>query len=116
MIIGSRVRNLRYSKGLNQTDLGSIIGVSKASISGYEHATRNPSYKNLNKLADFFGVTADYLLGREGLIVCEGNISEAKVNEDDVHIINSIKTYPSLYDNIKENPKRYFSYLDKIYK
>lgn len=115
MIIGSRVKNLRYIKGLNQSELGDIIGVSKASISGYEHATRNPSYKNLEKLADYFGVTSDYLLGREELMVYESN-SSIQMSRDDVNIINSIKDYPSLYDNIKDNPKRYFSYLDKRYK
>ena len=115
MIIGSRVKNLRYMKGLNQSELGNIIGVSKASISGYEHATRNPSYKNLERLADFFGVTSDYLLGREELLVYDNNNS-MQMNRDDVNIINSIKDYPSLYDNIRGNPKRYFSYLNKRYK
>ena len=115
MIIGSRVKNLRCMRGLNQSELGSIIGVSKASISGYEHATRNPSYKNLDKLADFFGVTSDFLLGREKLVVYE-NSSSKQMNKNDVDIINSIKKYPNLYDNVKENPKRYFSYLDKRYK
>lgn len=115
MIMGSRVKNLRCIRGLNQTDLGNIIGVSKASISGYEHATRNPSYKNLEKLADFFGVTSDYLLGREELMVYDRN-SSTEMGRDDVNIINSIKDYPALYDNIRDNPKRYFSYLNKRYK
>jgi transcriptional regulator with XRE-family HTH domain len=115
MIIGSRVKNLRCIRGLNQSELGNIIGVSKASISGYEHATRNPSYKNLEKIADFFGVTSDYLLGREELIVYEKD-NPMNINKEDVNIINSIKDYPSLYDCIKDNPKRYFSYLDKRYK
>ncbi len=115
MIIGSRVKNLRYMRGLNQSELGSVIGVSKASISGYEHATRNPSYKNLDKLADFFGVTSDYLLGREELMIYEKD-NKLKIDRDDVNIINSIKNYPDLYDNIKDNPKRYFSYLNKRYK
>lgn len=115
MIIGSRIKNLRYIRGLNQSELGSIIGVSKASISGYEHATRNPSYINLNKLADFFGVTSDYLLGREELMVYEKD-NKLKMDREDVDIINSIKNYPDLYDNIKDNPERYFSYLNKRYK
>lgn len=114
MIIGSRIKNLRYKLGLSQKELGDIIGVTKASISGYEHSTRNPSYKKLNRLADFFGVTSDYLLGRESLVVCEDD--KININDEDAKIINSMKTFPSLYDNIKENPKRYFSYLDKKYK
>ena len=116
MIIGSRVRNLRYSKGLNQTELGNVVGVSKASISGYEHATRNPSYKNLDKLADFFGVSSDYLLGREELMVFEKDKKIYDIVADDMNIINSIKSYPELYDNVRDNPKRYFAYLNKRYK
>ena len=61
---GGRLRRLRKQKGLTQSQLGKIINVSKVSISGYESGERTPDTDNLRRLADFFDVSTDYLLGR----------------------------------------------------
>ncbi|UWF30049.1 helix-turn-helix domain-containing protein [Lactiplantibacillus plantarum] len=63
MILGFHIRELRKSKNLNQEQLGKILNVSKASISGYENETREPDKESLIKLAKYFNVTLDYLLG-----------------------------------------------------
>ena len=63
--MGERIRALRREKHLTQTELSRRIGVSKAMISSYELEQRAPSYEILIKLAAFFGVTTDYLLGLE---------------------------------------------------
>jgi transcriptional regulator with XRE-family HTH domain len=60
---GKRLRSLRNNKKLTQTELGKIINVTKVSISGYESGDRTPDTDNLRRLADYFGVTSDYLLG-----------------------------------------------------
>jgi len=62
---GKRLRKLRNEKKLTQSELGKIINVSKVSISGYESGDRTPDTDNLRRLADYFEVTSDYLLGRE---------------------------------------------------
>lgn len=56
---------LRRKKGLNQTAVAEKIGVSVQAYQKYEYGTAEPTFDNLSKLADFFGVTTDYLLGRE---------------------------------------------------
>lgn len=61
---GKRLRELRKAKKLTQAELGKIINVTKVSISGYESGDRTPDTDNLRRLADYFGVTSDYLLGR----------------------------------------------------
>lgn len=61
---GERLKKLRKDKKLTQTQLGEKINVTKVSISGYESGDRSPDTDNLRRLADFFGVTTDYLLGR----------------------------------------------------
>lgn len=63
MILGFHIRELRKSKNLNQEQLGKILNVSKASIYGYENETREPDKESLIKLAKYFNVTLDYLLG-----------------------------------------------------
>lgn len=62
--LGNRIRTLRTQKGMTQAELGQVLNVSKVSISGYENNTREPDMRSLIKLADFFNVTTDYLLGR----------------------------------------------------
>lgn len=61
---GSRLRMLRKERNLTQKELGKAIHVSKVSISGYENGERTPDTDNLRRLADFFDVTTDYLLGK----------------------------------------------------
>ena len=59
----NRIRSLRLQKSLKQEELAKIINVSQASLSGYENEKYEPDKKTLLKLATFFGVTVDYLLG-----------------------------------------------------
>ncbi|BAD74778.1 transcriptional regulator [Geobacillus kaustophilus HTA426] len=63
-VLGDRLRKLRQEKKLTQEELGKKINVTKVSISGYENGNRTPDTETLQKLADFFNVTTDYLLGR----------------------------------------------------
>lgn len=60
-----RVKNLRQSKELNQVQLAEKLGVKKQSISNWENDNIMPSVDMLVKIADFFRVSTDYLLGRE---------------------------------------------------
>lgn len=59
-----RLKELRTEKGLTTTALGKILCCSDASITHYEKGDREPSYELLSKIADFFKVSVDYLLGR----------------------------------------------------
>ncbi|MEW6301624.1 MAG: helix-turn-helix transcriptional regulator [Thermodesulfobacteriota bacterium] len=60
-----RLRQLRHEKGVSQAELGAAVGLSYSSISMYEsHGKRYPPIKVLQKLADYFGCSVDYLLGR----------------------------------------------------
>lgn len=63
-LIGERLKQLRKEHKLTQTDLGNKINVTKVSISGYENGNRSPDTETLTRLADYFDVSTDYLLGR----------------------------------------------------
>lgn len=69
--IGSRLKKLRNEKDLTQEKLGEMIGVVKSTISQYETNTSRPDYETLQKLADFFNVSVDYLLGREKPLISQ---------------------------------------------
>lgn len=63
-MLGERIRNLRKEWKLTQEELGKKINVTKVSISGYENGNRSPDTETLQKIADFFNVSTDYLLCR----------------------------------------------------
>ncbi|MCT4685935.1 helix-turn-helix domain-containing protein [Vallitalea sp.] len=65
MTLGERLKKLREDRGLYLSDLSEIIGVGKSTISGYEHNKKTPKPHTIQKLAEFYGVTTDYLLGQE---------------------------------------------------
>ena len=60
-----RLEELRVAKGLSQAELANLIDVSPSTIGMYEQGRRFPEVNTLMKLADFFNVPIDYLLGRE---------------------------------------------------
>ena len=62
---GQILRELRLSKNLNQSVLSALLDVSQPAYQKYENGLSEPNYDALCKLADFYGVTTDYLLGRE---------------------------------------------------
>lgn len=59
-----RLISLRQDKGLTQNDLANLVQISRSALSLYELGKREPDFSILSKLAQFFGVTTDYLLGR----------------------------------------------------
>lgn len=63
-ILSERIKELRLEKKLTQPQLAEIIGVSKGMISFWENGVCEPTASNLVKLANYFDVTTDYLLGQ----------------------------------------------------
>lgn len=62
--IGLRIMSLRERNHLTQETLAGSLGISRASLSHYEKMRREPDFNTIQKIADFFKVSIDYLLGR----------------------------------------------------
>jgi transcriptional regulator with XRE-family HTH domain len=62
---GQLLKELRKRKEMSQGELAQFMGVSVQAYQKYEYGTAEPTFDSLCKLADFYGVTTDYLLGRE---------------------------------------------------
>lgn len=60
----SRLRELRKKRGLRQKDLADTLGLAQTTIANYEQKLRFPDEKTLGMIADFFGASLDFLLGR----------------------------------------------------
>lgn len=67
MTFGERLKLLRLEKDLTQIELGKQFNLGKTAISLYENNERFPDKETLDKMADFFGCSVDYLLGRTDL-------------------------------------------------
>ncbi|MFZ5352777.1 MAG: helix-turn-helix domain-containing protein [Bacillota bacterium] len=67
MLIGIRLKDLREERNLLQKDIAKIIGITDNAISNYERGTRIPDTETLSRLADFFGVSIDYILGKTNI-------------------------------------------------
>ena len=66
-MLGDQLKKLRKQKGITQKELADYLHISKSSVGMWEHGQRDPDTAMLLKIADFYGVTVDYLLGRETL-------------------------------------------------
>ncbi len=64
---GRIIKELRKSKKISQEQLAKILNVSTSAVGQYETGIRKPSYRVLNTAADYFGVSVDFLLGRNGI-------------------------------------------------
>ena len=70
----SRLKSLRESNNLSQSELGDLLGVSRGSISFYEKAERVPDIEFLVKTANYFDVSLDYLVGKTDAKTCDKDI------------------------------------------
>lgn len=59
----SRIQELRKEAGMTQAELAAKIGVNPVTMSRYENGDRHPKIDKLEKMAELFVVTVDYLLG-----------------------------------------------------
>ena len=64
-IFGKNLKQLRLEKGLSQRKLGEIFSVSNQTVSTWETGFREPDFDTLIKIAKYFQVSTDYLLGIE---------------------------------------------------
>ena len=91
-----QLKELRKKKDLTQEEISSIIGLKLSTYQKYERDVISPPYETLIKLADFYGVTTDYLLGRETKSDPYLDLNLKKTDEDEM-----LKKYMSLPENVR---------------
>lgn len=87
------LKALRKDKGLNQGVLAELLGVSAQAYQKYEYGTAELTHENLVKLADFYHVSTDYLLGRTPVkamaTLAEDEPTEEEIKQLEAQIIAS---------------------------
>ena len=86
LALNENIKKLRTSRGINQVELAKILCVTKQCVSNWEIDNVVPSIDMLCKIADFFGVSTDYLLGRNERRVIE----VSSLTEEQISHITSI--------------------------
>ena len=66
-IFAERIRNLRIEKRMTQQELGNIVGLTSTGISYWESGKAIPNFETMSKLSNYFGVSIDYLTGKNEL-------------------------------------------------
>ena len=64
-VFSVRLKELRLQHGFSQEELAEKIGIKRNSYSDWENGKCKPNYEKLEKIADFFGVSLDWLFGRK---------------------------------------------------
>jgi transcriptional regulator with XRE-family HTH domain len=95
VIIGRRIKQLREGHHLSTRELGDLVGVRESSISRYENGIREPGLLIAKRIADYFGVTVEYLSGDD-------------INTDTETVIN---LYSKLSNESKSDTVKYITYL-----
>ncbi|ATP40729.1 hypothetical protein CSE16_12100 [Solibacillus sp. R5-41] len=63
-MLNIRIKALRKGRNKTQQDIATILGVSRPAYTAYEQGNRTPDNETIEKLADYYDVTIDYLYGR----------------------------------------------------
>lgn len=105
--VGEKIRKLREETGTSQQKIADLLGVTRQSLSLYEKGERTINVEALGKLAEFFGVSADYLLG----------LSDVRSTEQDMRTaceVTGLSEYAvSAFTELKKEPC--FDIVDKLF-
>lgn len=66
-IFADRLKECRKNINKTQRDVGNDLGITERGYQNYETGEREPKIETLNKLADYFDVSIDYLTGRDDI-------------------------------------------------
>lgn len=77
MSFSQRLKELRKEKGLTQQGLADKLNKSKSTISSYESNRRTPDINVVRDIAEFFNVSADYLIGKSEIRNSNDKIKQA---------------------------------------
>ncbi len=96
MNFGEKLYNLRTKHGVYQKELAAHLHISISAISSYENDIHFPDIKTLGKIADFFHVSADYLLDRTDYVAPIRDMDRELVDQYTVSdIMNTIIELPA---------------------
>jgi len=110
MKYGEKLKLLRNKRGLSQKELTDRLNLNRSTYERYETSTTQPDYDTLKKLADFFNVSTDYLLGHDKPV---DEMSEDEIDEEIKEIMKEVDVW---YKDEPEDKREKLEMLRKIIK
>lgn len=92
------LKELRVRYNISQKQFAIELGVSQQTIASWEVGRTEPSHTFLNGIADYFGVTTDYLLGRD-------NEFSVQISDEQMILLNDMEELDTV------NKQKVFSYI-----
>lgn len=115
-LFSTRLASLRKERNLTQYSLAENLGFSRGQISNYEQGSREPDQDTLLKIADFFDVSVDYLLGRtkiKNTLFEKEKFDLEKEAEKMIEKINKLKTIKFCGTSADEEDKEYLKLVSE---
>lgn len=85
------LKKLRTKKGLTQSQLAGVLGISQQSINKYENQNAEPDIETLKNLADLFNTSIDYLVGHTEIDHKIEKTEKYDLNYDEIQLINGYR-------------------------
>lgn len=110
-MFGQILAKLRKQRKMSQYELAEKMGFSRGQIANYEQGTRQPDFDTLERFADYFEVSTDYLLGRSSHPELSAQ-RDKEVNEEVEELIKLLETMPD--EKRKEMEARILAYAQGL--
>ena len=92
-MLSNQIKILRKSNNFTQSDLANHLNITQQAVAKWEKGVSEPDSSSLSKLADLFGVTTDYLLGRD-VSPAPASPLQDSLSPDDRSLLTAYHTAP----------------------
>ena len=83
-----RIKDLCIRSGKTQIDISRYLGISPSTLSQYANGNRCPTPDTIIKIADYFGVTTDYLLEHDDMSLTLAPLGYDRLTDDDKNAVD----------------------------
>ena len=111
-LFGKKLKALRTAKKISQKEFGKRFGLAESTIGMYERDERRPDFELLNKFADFFDVSTDYLLGRTDTIALTPQEVNTHLSHKQQEVLNFLLERENLF--FEDKPEDIIEALDQF--
>ncbi|MED0665755.1 helix-turn-helix domain-containing protein [Bacillus badius] len=119
-MLGDRLKELRQQRKLTQEEFAQKMGISRGTYAHYEINKRQPDYGTLQKIADFYNVTTDYLLGRTDSPETKSTVTVAgqsvSLSPDELRVFKELIKHQAMFHDLATDPEKKVKQLIKLYK
>ena len=113
------LKQLRTKKNLTQQNMADFLGITRQGYAKYENSDSEPSFEILQKIATYFSVSTDELLGNTVIIEQTKTVTvagqEINLSIEELQIFEELKKHPALFHDLATDPERKIKELLKLY-